>query len=308
MQNAVTAMQSEGPGRRRGAGGLSGRLKHDFNFSTFIPVYMRIWHQSFTVLNDLGLYHEALKEHFARVARPGTEIDLHGMAPGTYRSNYPGNDIRHVAMQYMHGMQFMLAATEAERRGYDVYAISTLPEPGLLEIRSLVDIPVVAYGESAMLTACMLGRKFGVLVFIDDMNELIVENVRGHGLASRFVGAQPVGFAFTDVLKAFDDPTDFIQGFQAAARKLIAQGAEVIIPGEAPMNVVLSRNGVTEVDGVPVLDSLAAWIKQAEAMYDLRHICGIRPCSKGYYHKRPDPERVSEVFSFYGLDGLRSKY
>src|SRR3546814_1931714 len=56
------------------------------------------------------------------------------------------------------------------------------------------DIPVVGYGESAMLTACMLGRKFGVLVFIDDLNELIAENARGHGLASRFAGAMPVGF------------------------------------------------------------------------------------------------------------------
>ncbi|WP_248914940.1 aspartate/glutamate racemase family protein [Pseudomonas moorei] len=32
----------------------------------------------------------------------------------------------------------------------------------------LLDIPVVGHGESAMLTACMLGRTFGVLVFIDE--------------------------------------------------------------------------------------------------------------------------------------------
>ncbi|MBO1111461.1 aspartate/glutamate racemase family protein [Bordetella petrii] len=267
---------------------------------------MRIWHQSFTVLNDLGAYHQALQQHFARVARPDTQIDLHGMHPGTYRSHYPGTDIRHASLQYVHALQFMTAAVQAQREGYDVYAISTLPEPALREVRGMVDIPVVGYGESAMLTACMLGRKFGVLVFIDDLNELIAENARGHGLASRFAGAMPVGFTFQDVLDGFDDASGLIERFRAAARRLIAQGADVIIPGEAPMNVLLARNGVAEVDGVPVLDSLASWIKQAEALGDLRRLCGIQASRRGFYNTPPDLDRVTEVFSFYGLDRLGS--
>ncbi|OWT61789.1 aspartate/glutamate racemase family protein [Candidimonas nitroreducens] len=267
---------------------------------------MKIWHQSFTVLSHLGVYNRALESHFARVARPGTEIVLHGMQPGTYRSNYPGADIRHVALHYIHALQFIKAAVQAQSEQYDVYAISTLPDPALREIRGLVDIPVVGYGESAMLTACMLGRKFGVLAFIDDFNELIAENARGLGLETRFAGAMPVGFTFNDVLKGFEDPSEFIERFHSAARKLIAAGAEVIIPGEAPMNILLVQNGINEIDGVPVLDSLAAWIKQAEAMHDLRTLCGTKPCRKGYYHKLPDLDRVGEVFAFYGLDRLQA--
>src|SRR5690606_5709331 len=139
-------------------------------------------------------------------------------------SNYPGSDIRHASLQYIHGLQFMLAAVEAQQQGYDVYAISTLPEPALREIRGLVDIPVIGYGESAMLTACMLGRTFGVLVFIDDLNELIEQNACDHGLESRFTGAMPVGFTFNDVLKAFDDASELIERFRTAARKLIDKG------------------------------------------------------------------------------------
>jgi len=266
---------------------------------------MRIWHQSFTVLGDLEAYRDALERHFAKVARPDTRIDLHGMQQGTYRSNYPGSDIRHAAFQYVHGLQFMAAAVKAQQEGYDVFALSTLPEPALREIRALVDIPVVGYGEAAMLTACMLGRRFGVLMFIEDMNELIEENARSHGLASRFTAAMPVGFGFNDVLKGFDDPQPLIERFRASARKLIALGTDVIIPGEAPMNVLLAHNGVTEVDGVPVLDSLAAWIKQAETLGDLYKLCGVKACRKGYYHTLPEPGRVSEVFSFYGLDRLQ---
>jgi Asp/Glu/hydantoin racemase len=263
---------------------------------------MKIWHQSFTVLGDLGPYSTALKDHFARVARPDTQIDMHGMAPGTYPSNYPGTDIRHAGLFHLHGMQFMHSAVLAQEQGYDVYAISTLPDPALREIRSMVDIPVVAYGESAMLTACMLGRKFGILAFIDDFNELLENNVASYGLTSRFAGAMSVGFTFNDVLKGFSDPTELIEKFKTAARKIIATGADVIIPGEAPLNVLLARNGVVQVDGVPVMDSLGTWVKHAEMMGELRRLCGTKPSRKGFYHKLPEMARIKEAFAFYGLD------
>ena len=75
---------------------------------------IRIWHQSFTVLSDLGPYDDALKAHFAKVARPDTIIDQHGMRPGTYRTNYPGDDIKFSSLQYLHGLQFLTAAVAAD--------------------------------------------------------------------------------------------------------------------------------------------------------------------------------------------------
>jgi len=267
---------------------------------------IRIWHQSFTVLSDLGPYDDALKAHFDKVARPETTIDLHGMRPGTYRTNYPGDDIKFSSLQYLHGLQFLTAAVAAERSGADAYAISTLPEPALREARGLVDIPVVGYGEAAMLLACTLGRTFGVLVFIPELAQTVADNAARHGLGERFTGARHVGFGFADVLAAFDDPAPLIERFQVAARGLIEQGAEVIIPGEAPLNVMLAREGVAEIDGVPVVDSLAAWVKQAETLVDLRRLCGIRPCRKGYFTGLPDPDRVEEILAFYGQEIPRS--
>lgn len=263
---------------------------------------IRIWHHSFTVLSDLGAYDEALRQHFKKVARPDTVIEMHGMRPGTYKTNYPGDDIKHAAFQYLHGLQFMAAAIKAEREGFDAFALSTLPEPALREIRTLVDIPVVGYGESAMLLACTLGQKFGVLVFIDGFTELLTENVARHGLSSRFVGAQPVGFLFGNILEAFSEPAPVIEHFRQSARALIARGAEAIIPGEAPLNVLLARNGVSEVDGVPIIDSLAAWVKQAETLVDLRRSSNTRPSARGYFSAHPDRKRIEEVFAFYGLD------
>lgn len=267
---------------------------------------IRIWHQSFTVLSDLGAYSDALDAHFRAIARPDTEIVMHGMAQGTYRTNYPGDDIKYASLQYLHGLQFLCAGVRAEQAGFDAYAISTLPEPALRETRALLDIPVVGYGESAMLRACQLGRRFGVLVFIDELAELVADNAVRHGLAERFAGARHVGFQFGDVLEAFGEPSQLIATFEQSARGLIGQGAEVIIPGEAPLNVLLARNGVREVDGVPVVDSLAAWVKDAEALVDLRRAGAPGVCRRGYFSGKPEKARVQEILAFYGLDALHA--
>lgn len=261
---------------------------------------IRIWHQSFTVLSDLGAYDAALQKHFARVARPDTQIVMHGMRPGTYRSNYPGDDVRHAGLQHLHSVQFVAAAMAAQKQGFDAYAISSLPDPALREIRSMFSIPVVGYGESAMLTACLLGRKFGVMVFISELTDLIMENARRYGLSERLAEVSDVGFRFTDVLPAFGNPQPLIERFIESARRQIRNGADVIIPGEAPLCVLLASNGVSSVDGVPVLDSLSCWIKHAEMLVDLKRQSGITACRRGYFCEPPALERIEEVMRFYG--------
>ena len=263
---------------------------------------LRIWHQSFTVLSDLGAYDAALKKHFRKVARPDTEIVMHGMRPGTYRTNYPGNDIRHAAIQHLHTTQFIEAGLAAEQQGFDAYAISTLPDPGLREIRSLLGIPVVGYGESAMLTSCLLGARFAVLVFISELTELLTENAKRYGLASRLVGVTDVGFRFNDVLAGFADPQPLIERFRTAARAQIARGAEVLIPGEAPLCVLLASQGVSSVDGVPVLDSLSCWVKHAEMLVDLKRQSGVERCQVGYFNEPPPAGRIQELLQFYGRE------
>lgn len=262
---------------------------------------IRIWHQSFTVLSDLVAYDEALRAHFKRMARPDTVIDMHGMREGTYRTNYPGDDIKHVGFQFLHSIQFLQGALLAERQGYDAYALSTLPEPGLREIRALVDIPVIGYGECAARAAVGDGRKFGALVFIPELADLYRDNVRRHGLGCRLVGANDVGFRFADVLAAFDAPGPLIDRFKAAARHLIAKGAEAIVPGEAPLNVLLAMNGVNEVDGVAIVDSLGAWVSAAEAAVDEAR-AGTAPLGTGYFGAIPDPVRRDEILDFYRLN------
>jgi allantoin racemase len=69
--------------------------------------------------------------------------------------------------------------------------------------------------------------------------------------------------------------------------------------------VLLASQQVSDVDGVPVLDALSAWVKQAEMLVDLRQQNGIRGSTRGYFHEPPNRERLKEIASFYNLHKFR---
>ncbi len=265
---------------------------------------MRIWHQSFTVLENLPAYEAALQAHMKRVCRPDTEVVLHGMHPDTYTTNYPGIDLRYAYILNLHAQQFVMGGLAAERDGYDAYAISTIPDAGLDASKSLLSIPVVGYGESAMHVACMLGRRFGILNFIEEIVPMLAENVRRYGLQDRLAGVRHVGFTFNDLLPAFEDPGPLITRFEEAARGMIREGADVLIPGEAPLCVLLASQGISRVDDVPILDALTVTMKLAELFVDLRRLTGVAPSRDNYFTADPPRERIMELLRFYHLDNL----
>ena len=61
---------------------------------------------------------------------------------------------------------------------------------------------------------------------------------------------------------------------------------------------------ISRVDDVPVVDGLAATIKMAEMMVDLRKGSGLTASLHGWFNAAPRPERVAEVMRYYGLDRL----
>jgi Asp/Glu/hydantoin racemase len=252
-------------------------------------------------------YVESLKSHVRRVVRGDTEVEIHGSHPGTHGhrpGDGPSTDVGFAYLQSLHMHQFAYAAILAEERGFDAYAIATLPEPGLREIRSLVSIPVVGYGESAMLTACQLGMKFGVLLFIREMIPQIQMNVNLHGLQARCASIRYVGFPSHEVLPNASMSDEIRETFMQSARQLIADGADVIIPGEAPLSVLLKREGINRVDDVPVLDGIATTLKSAEIMVDLKRELGITRATQGYYQALPPRERIKELADLYGIARL----
>lgn len=261
---------------------------------------IRLWHQSFSQMDKLPVYRAALEEHLKKAAFPGTEIVLHGVAPGTHYSAHAGRkDVTYPYFQHIHSTQFLDNVRRAEREGYDAYMLSTFPDPNLQIARTLVDIPVVGFGFSSMHTATYLGRRFGVITFLEELIPHYAENIRLYGLESHGGAFGVLGLTYDDVHRGYADPRPVIEAFTVAARKLIAQGVDVILPGEAPLGLLLHRNGFHRLDEVPIIDGLATTLKTAEMLVGLRRCSDTRVTRRGFFFERPPEARIEEVHRFY---------
>lgn len=267
----------------------------------------RIWHQSFTVLEDVPHYHAAMQRHLAKVKGPDTEIVFHGMKPGTYPSDYPGTHIGNVYLSQLHREQFVQAALQAQDEGYDAYWIATIPDTGYEEIRTLVDIPVVTVGHHSVLAAAGLGDRVGIVNFIAALEPQLRRNMRCYGLDGVVGPIAQVEAAFTDVMAAYDDPQPLIDAFTRAAQKVIDQGANVIVPGEGPLNVFLADQGVARVLDVPVLDCLGTCVQLAE-LRAAQHRRGLYPARRGFFYAQPERGLVDAARAFYGASDKLGKY
>ncbi len=261
---------------------------------------MRIWHQSFTVLDDVPHYRDALARHLSAAAGPGHSVDLHGMRPGTYPSDYPGTHIKYAYLSGLHKEQFVHAALRAQDEGYDAFLVATIPDTGYEEVRTLVDIPVVTFGQTSVLMAAQLGRTVGIVNFIAELEPQLRRNMEVYGL-DRVVGPiRQVRSEFTDVMAAYADPGPLVAAFEAAAREAIAAGADVVVPGEGPLNVFLADQGVSRVDDVPVLDSLGTCVRVALLRAAQHQEQGLVPSRRGFYGERPDRGLLDAARAFYG--------
>lgn len=261
---------------------------------------MRIWHQSFTVLDDVPHYRDALARHLRAQLAPGSSIDLHGMRPGTYPSDYPGTHIGHAYLAGLHREQFVHAALRAQDEGYDAFLIATVPDTGYEEVRTVVDIPVVAYGHTSVLMAAALGTCVGIVNFIAALEPQLRRNLRNYRLDQLVGPIVQVEAGFGDVMVAYAEPQPLLEAFTRAARRAIAAGADVIVPGEGPLNVFLADQGVSRVDDVPVLDSLATCARVAELRAAQHRRTGLKPSRVGFYGAQPDRRLLDAARAFYG--------
>jgi allantoin racemase len=263
---------------------------------------MKIWHQSLTTIDRVPQYRDAIMNHVSRIARPDVEVVLHGVTEETYPTHYPGIFITHAYLQNLHREQFVRAALMAEKAGYDAMFIATIPDVGLLEARTLVDIPVVGYGQASFHMASMLGDCIGVVNFLAPLADELRQNAARYGLGGKLGPIVQTDIGFDSILAGFKDPQPVIDSFIRAAESAISEGADVIVPGEGPMNVFLATHGISRIGDVPIVDSFGAGIKMCESLADLKRVSGVYMTRKGYFNAKPPVEAVERLREMYGLD------
>jgi allantoin racemase len=255
---------------------------------------MRIFYQSLVDSGRIPSYFAGLAEHARTVARPGVDVTFAGMPEGTYGTHVPADVVVYPYLVSLH-IQFILDnALRAQAQGYDVFAVGSVQDPGLVEARSLLDIPVVGYGEAAMHDACCLGGRFAVIAFQRGFDQIMDQRIRALGLAERAVPTLLIDADFADVGKGLQDPAHLVERFHVTARRAIASGAEALIPGQLYLSEAIFHAGITRIDDVPIVDGVTATLKMAEAMADFRR-AGIAVTRRGYTHAQPTPEMVAHA-------------
>lgn len=262
---------------------------------------MRLWHQSFTDLDAFPRYRDTLRSHANEVMKGRAEVSVHGLRPGSYPPGIAPMDMNSIAGLRVFGeVQVCEAALAAQEAGYDAFALGCFFDPALHAARSLVDIPVVSLTESCMLTACSLGRRFAI-VSVTPFQKMLTEDLaRAYGLQDRMAGV----VAMSPAVKLFDLErpeaiATITASFRAACADALALGAEVIIPGDGVLNEFLVRNGVLDVDGAVVLDSLGVLFHHAEFMARAK-AAGVLDTSRQQLYAKPTPAMLDHTRNFHG--------
>ncbi len=208
------------------------------------------------------------------------------------RAASPGTEL--VAMTATRGVPYIATRAEAQIGGavalemlaeaadaFDAAIIAAFGDPGLFGARELFDIPVVGLAEAAMLTACMVGRKFSIVTFAGALAPWYQECVAMHGLGERCAGIRALDGTFRSISEVQSEKEEMLV---ALANLAVEQdGADVVILSGAPLSGLAAR--VAGRIPVPVIDPIAAAVRQAETLAVLKP----RKAIAGTF-RRPDPK------------------
>jgi len=153
----------------------------------------------------------------------------------------------------------------AHHQRFDAAIIAAFGDPGLGAARELLSIPVVGLAEAGMLAACLLGRRFGIVSFAVALEPWYRECVAWHGLEGRCSGIRTLDSPFSAIGEVQHEKADLLVAL--AGRAIREDGADVIVLAGAPLAglAALVRDRID----VPVVDCMAAAVKQAEMLVTL---------------------------------------
>lgn len=207
-------------------------------------------------------------EAAAAVARPGTEIVAVGpsMGPVSIEGHYDE------AVSALGVLDEVRKGVAEECEGY---LIACFDDPGLRAAREIANGPVVGIAEAAMHMASFISGGFSI-VATQHRSRIILEHlVRAYGMDHACRSVRTTELAVLDLEAEGKDAASII--LAEARRALSEDKADCIVlgcAGMADLTMDLRREF-----GIPVIDGVAAAVKQAEGLVAL----GLSTAKRGAY-------------------------
>ena len=197
---------------------------------------------------------------------------------------------------------------KAEERGFDGAIVGGHWDPGLYAAREVASIPVAGPGESGMMLATTLGRRFAMLTVHEGYVPIIESNIRTYGLESRAISRRPVrkfGMTYDNFVRCLEGKDDeFLVELEKGAMECIADGADVIIAGGQLFGPALVKHGFSTIrnTGVPVIETTACGLKFAQTLVSLKRSIGLAKSQHMHAPFRTPPrDVVNDVRRTFGL-------
>ena len=260
---------------------------------------MRLFYQSFGVSRGLrdGAYGQLLKRIVESAAAPGTEISINGLSPNRALAD------QYRYLEFVDTAEVMENGLRAEKEGYDAFLLGNIFDPGMHELRELLNIPVLGLRESSVNVACLMGATFSLINVNPKFARRIVEGVTLQGLTSRLVSVEQMQVerpgVFDVALRDNDAKAEIVRQFNKAATRCLEQGAEVLIPAGGSLMALLADAGIHQVESAPVLNGLIALIKTAELAAQIYRLTGSFT-SKRLVYAPPSGKLLADVREAYG--------
>jgi Asp/Glu/hydantoin racemase len=229
----------------------------------------KICYQSYVDPVEQSSYIDCLKEYLDAVAGPGFSYEVIGISP-------PDREL-HRLTEWRGATQAIRNAVEAEKQGYDAFIQGHFQDPGLYELRSAVEIPVLSLGEASMLFACTLGRKIALVTIDPYFIPMHEEQVARYGLGERVVAIKAIRVGVADFHRAFTDQAvsgEILRQFQEQSQPLADSGIEVIIPAGGLPTLLFARLKNFAIGKAVVLNGIAVTVKMTEMAVTLRRLNG----------------------------------
>ncbi len=219
----------------------------------------KIWFQGATDRVHMAPYIDRLEAHLKSILDPDFSATFHTTTPPATTT--------HAVTEFRIAGNLIRNAVKAEQEGYAAMAITHFQDAGLMEVKSVVDMPVLGLGETSLFHACTLGRKLGLVTINPVFVPWHEEQVIRYGLQQRVVGVRAVDATVKDFIDAFATEAALQKLkplWESECRALLDAGADVIVPaGGLPMMLFGSAPGAN-IDGAPIVNGVTVVAKSAE--------------------------------------------
>jgi len=212
-------------------------------------------------------YNPVMEKILNRVKRSDTTVVVTNLTKGPTYLDYH-------YYKYLIMDELIEKSVRAEKDGYDGVIYACFLDPGVLEAREIVDIPVTGTHEPTIHLAAMFGHRFTVVTNSDKSAPSMTNLVRLYGLESKCVGSGSIQMPLDEI---FENPQKCKDKVLEAVKWTKERGADVLalactIQSAYFIDQFGFSKGTFQISGITVLDPNIVGLKTMEMFVDLHKI------------------------------------